>query len=133
MKELFEVILNSVNIFRESQQSIKVLIDKLIYISIEENKKYIDNKEIIFFGAMEKINMSGNKQKEIEIIKEKEERKKRDKKEIIVNWKNIALKEKNNSTLEINKNLICILTNQKTKMKFQKQKEKINIKRHNIK
>ena len=84
MKELFKVILNSVNIFRESQQSIKVLIDKLIYISIEENKKYIDNKEIIFFGAMEKINMSGNKQKEIEIIKEKEERKKRDKKEIIV-------------------------------------------------
>jgi hypothetical protein len=131
INELSEVILNSINIFRESQQSIKVSIDKLIDISteehlslIEENKKYIDNKGKIFFDTLEKINMSGNKQKEIEIMKEKEERKKMDKKkdseisdlktklelskqrESLLNEKIKALEERNNSSVELNKNLM---------------------------
>ena len=129
INDLSEVILNSVNIFKESQQSIEGLIDKLIAISaeehlslIEENKKYIDNKGKIFFDTLEKINMSGNKQNENE-MKEKEERKKMDKKkdseiselktklelskqrESLLNEKIKALEERNNSTVELNKSL----------------------------
>ena len=165
INELSEIILNSINIFRESQQSIKVSIDKLIDISteehlslIEENKKYIDNKGKIFFDTLEKINMSGNKQKEIEIMKEKEERKKMDKKkdseisdlktklelskqrESLLNEKIKALEERNNSSVELNKNLMKKLEEfdihfkkSENKNEVQETKVKIKIKRHSIK
>ena len=150
INELSEVILNSINIFRESQQSIKVSIDKLIDISteehlslIEENKKYIDNKGKIFFETLEKINMSGNKQKEIEIMKEKEERRKIDKKkdneisdlkmklelskqkESLLNEKIKALEERNDSTVELNKNLMKKLEEFDTRFKKSESKNEI--------
>ena len=131
INELSEIVTNSVNLFRESQQNLGTLIDKLIAISaeehislIEENKKYIDNKGKIFFDTLENINISGNKQKEIEMNKEKEERKKLNKKkdaeiadlkekyelskqkEIILNEKIKALEERNNATVELNKGLM---------------------------
>ena len=131
INELSEIVTNSVNLFRESQQNLGTLIDKLIAISaeehislIEENKKYIDNKGKIFFDTLENINISGNKQKEIEMNKEKEERKKLDKKkdaeiaelkqkyelskqkEIILNEKIKALEERNNATVELNRSLM---------------------------
>ena len=150
INELSEVILNSVNIFKESQQNVKALIDKLIDISaeehlslIEENKKYIDNKGKIFFETLEKINMSGNKQKEIEIMKEKEERRKIDKKkdneisdlkmklelskqkESLLNEKIKALEERNDSTVELNKNLMKKLEEFDTRFKKSESKNEI--------
>ena len=80
--ELSEIVINSVNLFRESQQNLEGLIDKLItrsaedHISlIEANKKYIDNKGKLFFETLQNINMSEIKQNELELNKEKEERK----------------------------------------------------------
>ena len=131
INELYDIIINSVNLFRESQQSLEGLIDKLIAISaeehlslIEENKKYIDNKGKLFFDTLESINNSGNKQYELEMIKEKEERKKIDKKkddeiaelkqkyelskqrESLLNEKIKALEERNNATKELNQRLM---------------------------
>ena len=85
--ELSEIVINSVNLFRDSQQNLEGLIDKLItrsaedHISlIEANKKYIDNKGKLFFETLQNINMGETKQKELELNKEKEERKKMEKK-----------------------------------------------------
>ena len=130
INELSEIVINSVNLFKESQQNLGTLIDKIIAISaeehislIEENKKYIDNKGKIFFDTLENINISGNKQTEIEMNKEKEERKKLDKKkdaeiadlkkkyelskqkENILKDKIKVLEERNKSYIELNKNL----------------------------
>ena len=130
INELSEIILNSVNLFRESQKNIESLIDKLISISAEEhlslineNKKYIDNKGKTFFETLEKLNMNGNKQRDVDIAKEREERKKMDKKkdseiselktkyeiskqrEALLNDKIKALEERNNATVELNKSL----------------------------
>ena len=131
INELSDIVTNSVNLFKESSQNLETLIDKLIAISaeehislIEENKKYIDNKGKIFFDTLENINNSGNKQREIEMNKEREERKKLDKKkdseiaelkakyeiskqkEILLNEKIKALEERNNATSELNKSLM---------------------------
>ena len=130
INELSEIILNSVNLFRESQKNIESLIDKLISISAEEhlslineNKKYINNKGKTFFETLEKLNMNGNKQRDVDIAKEREERKKMDKKkdseiselktkyeiskqrEALLNDKIKALEERNNATVELNKSL----------------------------
>jgi serine/threonine protein kinase len=131
VNELSDIIINSVNLFKESQQNFEGLIDKLIAISaeehlslIEENKKYIDNKGKIFFDTLENINNSGNKQYELEMLKEKEERKKMVKKkdeeiaelkekyalskqrESLLNEKIKALEERNNATKELNQSLM---------------------------
>ena len=131
INELSNIILNSVNLFRDSQQNLEALIEKLITISaeehislIEENKKYIDNKGKLFFETLDNINTSGNKQTELEYNKEKEERKKLDKKknleiaelkskyelskqkEALLNERIKALEERNNATKELNKNLM---------------------------
>ena len=131
VNELSDIIINSVNLFRESQQNLEGLIDKLIAISaeghlslVEENKKYIDNKGKLFFDTLESINNSGNKQYELEMLKEKEERKKMDKKkddeiaelkqkyelskqrESLLNEKIKALEERNNATKELNQSLM---------------------------
>ena len=131
INELSNIILNSVNLFRDSQQNLETLIEKLITISaeehislIEENKKYIDNKGKLFFETLDNMNTSGNKQTEIDYNKEKEERKKMDKKkdleiaelkskyeiskqrEALLNERIKALEERNNATKELNKNLM---------------------------
>ena len=131
VNELSDIIINSVNLFRESQQNLEGLIDKLIAISaeghlslVEENKKYIDNKGKLFFDTLESINNSGNKQYELEMLKEKEERKKMVKKkddeiaelkekyelskqrESLLNEKIKALEERNNATKELNQSLM---------------------------
>jgi serine/threonine protein kinase len=131
INELSNIVLNSVNLFRDSQQNLETLIEKLITISaeehislIEENKKYIDNKGKVFFEALDNINTTGNKQTEIDYTKEKEERRKADKKkdmeildlkskyelskqkEALLNERIKALEERNNATKELNKNLM---------------------------
>ena len=131
INELSEIIVNTVNLFRESEQNLEGVIDKLIAISaeehlslIEENKKYIDNKGKIYFDTLENINISGNKQNETEILKEKEERKKIEKKknaeinelkakyemskhkEELLNEKIKALEERNKSTTDLNQSLM---------------------------
>ena len=131
ISELSDIIINSVNLFRESQQNLEGLIDKLITISaeehlslIEENKKYIDNKGKIFFDTLESISNNGNKQIENELNKEKEERKKLEKKknleiaelkskceiskqrEALLNEKIKALEERNKAIDDLNESLI---------------------------
>ena len=131
INELSEIIVNTVNLFRESEQNLEGLIDKLIAISaeehlslIEENKKYIDNKGKIFFDTLENINVSGNRQNETEMLKEKEERKKIEKKknaeiselkakfemskhrEELLNEKIKALEERNKATADLNQSLM---------------------------
>ena len=140
INELSEIIINSVNLFRESELNLESLIDKLIAISaeehlslIEENKKYIDNKGKVFFDTLENINVSGNKQNEAEMLKEKEERKKMDKKkdaeiselkaklemskhkEELLNEKIIALEERNKATADLNQSLMKKLEEYGTK------------------
>ena len=140
INELSDIVINSVNLFRESQQSLQALVEKLIAISaeehlslIEENKKYIDNKGKLFFDTLENINTSGNKQGEIDSNKEKEERKKLIKKkdaeiaelkskyelskqkEELLKEKIKALEERNNSTNELNK---VLMNKQETDKQF---------------
>ena len=57
--DLVNVILNSINIFKNTQNEIKTSVDKLVKISEtqndklkEENKKYLDNKTKLFFDIM---------------------------------------------------------------------------------
>ena len=87
--------------------------------------------------------MSGNKQKEIEIMKEKEERRKIDKKkdneisdlkmklelskqrESLLNEKIKALEERNDSTVELNKNLMKKL--EEFDIRFKKSESKNEI------
>ena len=125
INELSETILNSVNLFRESQHNLEGLIEKLITLSSENNialteanKQYIDEKSRKFFLALEEINVNKNKDNEIDINKEREERKKMDKKkdleindlkrllerskekEALLNEKIKALEDRNNVTLQ---------------------------------
>ena len=59
INDLVNVILNSINIFKSTQNDIKTSVDKLVNISEtqneklkEENKKYLDNKTKLFFDIM---------------------------------------------------------------------------------
>ena len=59
INDLVNVILNSINIFKNTQSDIKSSVDKLVTISEtqneklkEENKKYLDNKTKLFFDIM---------------------------------------------------------------------------------
>ena len=59
INDLVNVILNSINIFKNTQNDIKTSLDKIISISEEqneklkdENKKYLDNKTKLFFDIM---------------------------------------------------------------------------------
>jgi hypothetical protein len=59
INDLVNVILNSINIFKNTQNDIKSSVDKLVTISEtqneklkEENKKYLDNKTKLFFDIM---------------------------------------------------------------------------------
>ena len=59
INDLVNVILNSINIFKNTQNDIKTSVDKLVTISEtqneklkEENKKYLDNKTKLFFDIM---------------------------------------------------------------------------------
>jgi serine/threonine protein kinase len=70
ISELSDLVINSVNIFRESQKNFQDLIDKLIKISdnehkslMDESKKYIENKGKTFFDILEKLSLN-NKKKE---------------------------------------------------------------------
>ena len=59
INDLVNVILNSIKIFKNTQNDIKTSVDKLVTISEtqneklkEENKKYLDNKTKLFFDIM---------------------------------------------------------------------------------
>ena len=131
INELSNIILNSISLFKESQQTLDTKIAKLISISeqehlslIEENQKYIDNKGKIFFEILKSINSNGNKLKEGESEKKDEDRKRMDRKkdkeieelkvkyemskqkEELLNEKIKALEERNNATSELNKKLM---------------------------
>ena len=68
ISELSELVINSVNIFKESQKNLQNLIEKLLKISgnehkslMEESKKYIDNKGKAFFDTLEKLSLNNKK------------------------------------------------------------------------
>ena len=109
--DLVNVILNSINIFKNTQEDIKTSVDKLISISEaqneklnEENKKYLENKTKLFFDIM------NNK------ISEKEANDKLNKPEI----KN---DNENNNKNEINNNK-QIVKNEDYKEKYEEIKRK---------
>ena len=67
VNDLVNIILNSINIFKDSQDKFKKSIEKLISLSeeqknflLQENKQYIDNKTKIFFDTLNGLNSSLN-------------------------------------------------------------------------
>lgn len=116
ISELSDIVINSINIFKESQKHLETLIEKLIKISdnehtslINESKKYLDDKSKIIFDTFEKLKAKQDKQEANE--KNKEERKNVDLNEeneiVELNKKNEAdsqkeniLKEKNEANIE---------------------------------
>ena len=129
ISELSDLVINSVNIFRESQKNFQDLIDKLIKISdnehkslMDESKKYIENKGKTFFDILEKLSLNNKekepneenkmesknrnllKETEISELKKKYELSKQ--RESLLKEKIKALEEKNNATEALNKNLM---------------------------
>jgi hypothetical protein len=129
ISELSDLVINSVNIFRESQKNFQNLIEKLIKISddehkslIDESKKYIDNKGKTFFDILEKLSLNNKKKepneenkmesknrnllKETEISELKKKYELSKQRESLLKEKIKALEEKNNATEALNKNLM---------------------------
>ena len=128
--ELSNVIFKSLNIFKESQNNFQNLIEKLIKISgdehkslIEESKKYMDNKEKMFFDELENLNKNKNKKEKIEeneekksaIIKETEISELKKKYELSKQRENLlkekikALEDRNNANEVLNKKLMTTI------------------------
>ena len=100
--DLVNVILNSINIFKNTQNEIKTSVDKLISNSDsqneklkEENKKFLDNKTKLFFDIM------NNKISEKEALDEINKKEIKDKNENNINEININ----NNINKQSEKNL----------------------------
>ena len=129
ISELSDLVINSVNIFRESQKNFQNLIEKLIKISddehkslIDESKKYIDNKGKTFFDILNKLSLNNKKKEENEenkieskkrnLLEETEISELKKKYELSKQRENLlkekikALEEKNNATESLNKNLM---------------------------
>jgi len=129
ISELSDLVINSVNIFRESQKNFQDLIDKLIKISdnehkslMDESKKYIENKGKTFFDILEKLSLNNKKKepneenkmenknrnllKETEISELKKKYELSKQRESLLKEKIKALEEKNNATEALNKNLM---------------------------
>ena len=129
LSELSDLVLNSVNIFRESQNNLQKLIEKLITISddrhkslLDESKIYIDNKGKTFFETLEKLSEEKdkkdlnevnkqerkqeciNKENEINELKKQYELSKQ--RENLLKEKIKALQDKVNATDDFNKNLM---------------------------
>ena len=129
ISELSDLVLNSVNIFRESQNNLQKLIEKLITISddrhkslLDESKRYIDNKGKTFFETLEKLSEEKNKKdlnevnkqerkqecinKENEINELKKQYELSKQRENLLKEKIKALQDKVNATDDFNKNLM---------------------------
>ena len=132
LSELSDLVLNSVNIFRESQNNLQKLIEKLITISddrhkslFEESKRYIDNKGKTFFDTLEKLGKEKNKKdinevnkqqrknefisKDAEIQELKKQYELSKQRENLLKEKIKALEDKNNAANELNTNLMATI------------------------
>ena len=128
ISELSELVMNSVNIFHQSQNNLQNLIEKLIKISdnehkslLDESKKYIDTKGKVFFDTLEKLSISnkkdeiseenkietkkGNINRETEINELKKNYELSRQRENMLKDKIRALEEKNNAIESLNKSL----------------------------
>ena len=82
INDLSNQLLSTINIFNDSQNNLKNILDKLVTMSnsehtslIEENNKYIEKKGKVFFDLLKKMNLTEIKE-DPALIKEREERKK---------------------------------------------------------
>ena len=140
ISELSDLVINSVNIFRESQKNFQDLIDKLIKISdnehkslMDESKKYIENQGKTFFDILKQLSLNNKKKesneenkmesknrnllKETEISELKKKYELSKQRESLLKEKIKALEEKNNATEALNKNLMTTFNEMYTSYK----------------
>ena len=140
ISELSDLVINSVNIFRESQKNFQDLIDKLIKISdnehkslMDESKKYIENQGKTFFDILKQLSLNNKKKesneenkmesknrnllKETEISELKKKYELSKQRESLLKEKIKVLEEKNNATEALNKNLMTTFNEMYTSYK----------------
>jgi len=129
LSELSEIINKSLNVFKESENNLQNLMNKLIKISneehkpfLEESQKYINEKSKIYFDMVENLKLNENKEDKKAENKEREERTKIEiknteiselkkkyelskQRESFLKEKIKTLEEKNKANIELNKNL----------------------------
>ena len=145
ISELSDVIINSINIFKESQNNLQNLIEKLLKISdnenkslLEETKRYINDKGKVFFDTLKNLNenkidsneknkeeskkLNMAKETEISELKKKYELSKQ--RETSLKEKIKVLEERQNMMESLNKNLMTTIDEMYTNYKGSDESKK---------
>ena len=145
ISELSDIIINSINIFKESQNNLQNLIEKLIKISdnenkslLEETKRYINDKGKVFFDTLKNLNenkidsneknkeeskkLNMAKETEISELKKKYELSKQ--RETSLKEKIKVLEERQNMMESLNKNLMTTIDEMYTNYKGSDESKK---------
>ena len=145
ISELSDIIINSINIFKESQNNFQNLIEKLLKISdnenkslLEETKRYINDKGKVFFDTLKNLNenkidlneknkeeskkLNMAKETEISELKKKYELSKQ--RETSLKEKIKVLEERQNMMESLNKNLMTTIDEMYTNYKGSDESKK---------
>ena len=145
ISELSDIIINSINIFKESQNNLQNLIEKLLKISdnenkslLEETKRYINDKGKVFFDTLKNLNenkidsneknkeeskkLNLAKETEISELKKKYELSKQ--RETSLKEKIKVLEERQNMMESLNKNLMTTIDEMYTNYKGSDESKK---------
>ena len=145
ISELSDIIINSINIFKESQNNFQNLIEKLLKISDNENKslseetkRYINDKGKVFFDTLKNLNenkidsneknkeeskkLNMAKETEISELKKKYELSKQ--RETSLKEKIKVLEERQNMMESLNKNLMTTIDEMYTNYKGSDESKK---------
>ena len=145
ISELSDIIINSINIFKESQNNLQNLIEKLLKISDNENKslseetkRYINDKGKVFFDTLKNLNenkidsneknkeeskkLNMAKETEISELKKKYELSKQ--RETSLKEKIKVLEERQNMMESLNKNLMTTIDEMYTNYKGSDESKK---------
>ena len=145
ISELSDIIINSINIFKESQNNLQNLIEKLLKISDNENKslseetkRYINDKGKVFFDTLKNLNenkidsneknkeeskkLNLAKETEISELKKKYELSKQ--RETSLKEKIKVLEERQNMMESLNKNLMTTIDEMYTNYKGSDESKK---------
>ena len=145
ISELSDIIINSINIFKESQNNLQNLIEKLLKISdnennslLEETKRYINDKGKVFFDTLKNLNenkidsneknkeeskkLNMAKETEISELKKKYELSKQ--RETSLKEKIKVLEERQNMMESLNKNLMTTIDEMYTNYKGSDESKK---------
>ena len=145
ISELSDIIINSINIFKESQNNFQNLIKKLLKISdnenkslLEETKRYINDKGKVFFDTLKNLNenkidlneknkeeskkLNMAKETEISELKKKYELSKQ--RETSLKEKIKVLEERQNMMESLNKNLMTTIDEMYTNYKGSDESKK---------